>query len=177
MTGARSGGKTKVIKQFAKSDFKVAASTRTVRKLEKGKAPFFSPTKRALQNNETKWRAWRADRHNLPAANMFHLCACNVSRVLKEISQVTHFCHGDCCCCCCFAFALFTCRISRHSTRVFLHPTPPNLRLEGRRRRRSGFLPPPSSSPHMTGVRFRTASSRCCTSQADMFFLFQAYVC
>ena len=68
MAGANSGGKTKAVKVMEQQGIKAAAAKRSIQKLEKEGAIYYSQTKRSLSHIGKKWRAVRVDKDKLVAA-------------------------------------------------------------------------------------------------------------
>ena len=74
MTGCASGGKQNAVKVMKKQGFAAAAAKRSMDKLVEEKAIYYSRTRRSMNDNsgiDKKWRALRADKTKVRAANMF----------------------------------------------------------------------------------------------------------
>ena len=76
MTGGASGGKQKAVKVMKRKGFAAAAAKRAVAKLMQEKAIYLSQTRRSIHDGSgvtKKWRALRADKTKVRAANLFKL--------------------------------------------------------------------------------------------------------
>lgn len=70
MTGSNSGGKTKAVKELERQGFPAAAARRSLRRLCDEKAVYPSQTRRRLRGGTMMWRALRANKPQVAAANI-----------------------------------------------------------------------------------------------------------